>query len=152
MDVILRQYPLDQTGTFDIRCTVTIDVSAQDARKLVQRWLLLHVSHMMGADEPVLEIGEQAMWRVPVHLSTPSAGIVGQIGEVALNAVSGQIQQVEQSKVDLAQRAEKLIQSLPSRNTPPFGSTIGLPKEIVPAPIISLNEESEPYIVSATND
>lgn len=92
MDVILRQYPIDQTGTIDIRCTVTIDVSAQDARKLVRRWLLLEISHMMGTDEPVLEIGEEAVWRVPVHLSTPSAGIVGQIGEVTVNAVSAQIQ------------------------------------------------------------
>jgi alpha-D-ribose 1-methylphosphonate 5-triphosphate synthase subunit PhnG len=114
MDVILHHYPVSITGTFEIRRTVTVHIPSQDARRQVHRWLLLEVSHMMGTEEPTLVVGDNTVWRVPVHLSTPQSGVVGKIGTVDVDAATGELLALATCKLQFEQRAQALMATVPS--------------------------------------
>jgi hypothetical protein len=129
MDVILNHYPVLQVGTFEIRRTVTVAVSAENARRQVHRWVLLEVSHMMGADEPTLVVGDCTCWRVPVHLSTPQVGVIGQVGIIDIDAISGEMLNVAEQKVLIEQRAQSLL-----NNLPPFRPQSDVPAAYQPRP------------------
>lgn len=151
MDVILNHYPISQVGTFEIRRTVTVAVSAENAQRQVHRWLLLEVSHMMGADEPTLLVGDGTYWRVPVHLSTPQVGIIGQVGAIDVDAVSGEMIDVATQKAQIEQQARTLM-----RNLPPFRPHNTVPTAYLPhpnqrAPQLILNDEDEPIVTSSYN-
>jgi hypothetical protein len=146
MNVILNHYPVVQTGTFEIRRTVTVAVPAENARRQIQRWLLLEVSHMMGADEPTLVVGECTFWRVPVHLSTPQAGIVGPVGEIDVDAITGEMINVAAQKAIIEQKARSLIVNLP-----PFRSHSTVPDAYLPhsdrrAPQLDLDDADNPMM------
>lgn len=149
MDVILNHYPILQTGTFEIRRTVTVAVPAESARRQVHRWLLLEVSHMMGADEPTLIAGERACWRVPIHLSAPQVGLVGQVGEIDVDAITGEMMSVAAQKVTIEQRASELMHKLP-----PFRTQTTIPDTYLPrpgqrAPQLILNDADEAIVTTS---
>jgi len=81
MTIILEQSTIPEIGTFEIHKTVNIQVSAKQAQRKVDTWLLNEVSYMMGAEEPTLVIGERTVWRVPAYFSAPGAGRVGTVGK-----------------------------------------------------------------------
>ena len=150
MDVILHHYPVSVTGTFEIRRTVTVHITARDARRQVHRWLLLEVSHMMGADEPTLVVGDNTVWRVPVHLSTPQSGIVGQIGTVDLDAVTGEFLALATCKLQLAQRAQALMATMPSFRPKRLLHEVPSTYTVPQAPRITLDANDEPVISAAS--
>ncbi len=149
MDVILHQYPVSITGTFEIRRTVTVYITAPDARRQVHRWLLLEVSHMMGAEEPTLVVGDNTVWRVPVHLSTPQSGIVGQIGTVDVDAASGELLALVACKLQLEQRAQALMATMPSFQPKRLLHEIPFAYTMPQAPKITLDANDEPIISAA---
>lgn len=149
MDVILNHYPVSQVGTFEIRRTVTVAVSAESARRQVHRWLLLEVSHMMGADEPTLVVGEATCWRVPVHLSTPQAGIIGQVGAIDVNAINGEMINVAGQKVAIEQQARMLMHNLPAYQPQSTVPVACLPHPSQRAPRLILNDEDDPILTSS---
>ena len=121
MTIILDRYPLPDKGTLTIRETVTIHVSAEEARRAVDRWLLDQVSYMLGAEEPVFIIGAQTGWQVPVIYSAPHVGRAGIAGYVKVDAQSGEILDPDETKTRLEQGAKKLARRLPPfrvRETP----------------------------------
>jgi hypothetical protein len=149
MDVILNHYPILQTGTFEIRRTVTVAVSAESARRQVHRWLLLEVSHMMGADEPTLVAGDRACWRVPVHLSAPQVGLVGQVGEIDVDAITGEMMSVAAQKVTIEQRARELMHKLPPFRTQSTIPDAYLPRPGQHAPQLILNDADEAIVTTS---
>jgi hypothetical protein len=85
-----------------------MNVSAESARKVVDAFVLSHVSYMMHAGEPLLVSGRQLRWRVPVILSLTSCGDVGEVGTIDVDATSGQMQIDPQLLRELNQRAQML--------------------------------------------
>jgi hypothetical protein len=151
MDVILNHYPISPIGTFEIRRTVTVAISAEYARRQVHRWLLLEVSHMMGADEPTLVVGESTCWRVPVHLSTPQDGVIGQVGVIDVDAANGEMIDLLVQKEMLEQRARALMSALPQKAFRPHSivPTAYLPHPSQRAPQLVLNDDDEPVLTSS---
>ncbi len=45
----------------------------------------------MHAKVPTLVVGDQVIWRVPIHLTYPSFGDVGQVGFIHIDPVTGEI-------------------------------------------------------------
>ncbi len=149
MTIILDRYPLPDKGTLTIRETVTIRVSAEEARRTVDRWLLDQVSYMLGAEEPVFVIGAQTGWRVPVAYSAPHVGRVGVAGHVKVDAQTGEILDPDETKTLLLQEAKALASQLPPfrvRETPAEywasdmqptrgpGDPVNTPEDLIPFP------------------
>ena len=121
MQIILQPYSIPERGTFQIQQTITIRISADEARRQADHWLLHEVNSQMGADQPDLVVGELSVWRVPIYWSAPHAGRVGTIGTVEVDVLSGEMDTSSQRKAELIQRAQELAIRLPTyqvQNTP----------------------------------
>jgi hypothetical protein len=71
MHIILEANAIPERGTFQIHETVTIRISANEARRQVNQWLVDEVSLQMGAQESLLVAGKVGVWRVPVRWGAP---------------------------------------------------------------------------------
>jgi hypothetical protein len=96
MTIILDRYRIPDKGTFEIRQLVTLEISGEQARKLVNRFLLMEVSTMLAADAPDLVVGERTVWRTPVWIGFLHQGRFA-VGAFDVDARTGAILDQEQS-------------------------------------------------------
>jgi hypothetical protein len=144
MTIILDQYAMPETGTFEIHRVVNIQISAKQAQRKVDTWLLNEVSTMMGAEAPTLVIGARTVWRVPCRFTAPSVGRVGTVGEVDVDAQTGEMYNVRDAKAAIIRCARVLAKKLPPfrvREVPPEYLATNVP----PAPLLIINEDG--YVV-----
>jgi hypothetical protein len=85
-------------------------ISALVARQKVNVLVLTRVSNLLLAGEPKLVQKSEAVlvWRVPVDLTFPSQGRVGQVGELEVDALRGEVYYTEALLVQLQNEAERL--------------------------------------------
>ncbi len=117
MTVILDRYRIPDKGTFEIRQLVTLELSAEQARRLVNRFLLMEVSTMLAADPPDLVVGDRTIWRVPVWIGFLHQGRF-MAGTIDVDAKTGMLLDREQSVAAIQARATELAATLPP--TPPI--------------------------------
>jgi hypothetical protein len=111
-------FPTGSRVVMNVQVSADFNISAQVARQKANRWLIMNLGDQLWAGEPELLIGSRLVWRLPVHLSLSSAGYLGQIGELCVDAQTGDIsvgapQTIEQ----MAEQAEALYERavLPTR-------------------------------------
>lgn len=105
MTIILDNYVIPEHGRLDIRATVDLVVSAQEARRLVDRWLLESVSVLIGADVPTLIIGRQVVWRVPVWMGLAGSGRT-ELGVIDVDVVNGELSEAQECATAITAQAE----------------------------------------------
>jgi hypothetical protein len=139
---IILDYNLPEKGPVTVNLAFEIKVTAEEARRKVNRWLILDVSTQMGARTPTLVVtGQRAAWRVPVWLSFPSTGPAGMVGEVDVDIETGEMLDLSDHKVEIEKRATEIASRLPpfkTKEVPPEY----LAKNVPPAPEIVEEEES----------
>jgi len=135
--------------------TVEIRVSAVEAKRKVSGWLIMEVSMMMGGEPPSLvirrslnrESSQSAVWRTPAVFTAPHVGVVGQIGEIDVDVMTGELYDLEAKKPEVLAAAKKLAKKLPRykhgamtndkglvhdlKPTRPVGKPTGDPDEII---------------------
>jgi len=116
MTIILDNLSLPEKGPVEIKVNVSfeIKVTAEEARRKVNRWLIDQVSLQMGGLKPALVLlGERAVWRVPVEFTAPSVGRAGMVGEVEVEVDTGEVRATPEIKQGIEQRATEIASSLP---------------------------------------
>jgi hypothetical protein len=111
IDNVLLEIPATyETGTLTLQLDkqVEIKVSAEEAQCKANAYIHLELSTQLHAETPLLIIGEQAWWRVPLHLTFPSFGDVGQVGFLAVDPVTGDIDTAPAKITEITQKAETL--------------------------------------------
>ncbi len=69
-----------------------LNISALVARQKINSYLLMRVPNLIGAGEPELQLRPKgAFWIVPVFLTMPGIGRVGQVGQIVVDAHNGDI-------------------------------------------------------------
>lgn len=100
-------------------------MTAEEARRKVQHWLLDQVSYTMGAESPQLVLQETiTIWQVPVVFTTSQIGRVGLVGQVEVDVQTGEIVCQSACREQLLQQAQTLAAPLPPylpRTTMPEG-------------------------------
>lgn len=93
MSSLTDSLSLPRTGPLraDIRLNVDIAIGAVSAKRQVNALLATHAGNLLLADEPVLVLADRAVWRVPIDLTAPSMGRLGRVGEVDVDAQSGEL-------------------------------------------------------------
>jgi hypothetical protein len=95
--------------------TPIVNITAYTARQQASGYVGSHVSHLMGGGEPaLLLVQERLVWRVPIFLSSPRRGVLGQVGSLDIDARSGQLILPPQFIEQLEHHAQTLIASPPS--------------------------------------
>ena len=112
MTIILDRYRIPDKGTFEIRQLVTVEFSAEQARKIVNHFLLMEVSTMLAAAAPDLVVGDRTVWRVPVSIGFLHQGRFA-VGTIDVDATSGAILDQDQSVAAILARASELAAGLP---------------------------------------
>jgi len=82
------------------------------ARQNTNAYLVMRVGNLIMAGEPELELREAgAFWSVPVVLTSPGVGHVGQIGQILVDAQNGNIVENESTScAEIESNAERLAQ------------------------------------------
>jgi predicted DNA-binding antitoxin AbrB/MazE fold protein len=92
-------------------------VTAATARRKVNRFLLDEVSYLIGGEQPALVEAERLVWRVPVVLTYPDRGVVGQAGFIDVDAESGELLLTPQNVEEIKRDARALAARLSSATT-----------------------------------
>ncbi len=109
MTIILDNYTIPKTGPIEMLVKFNLNVTAEEAQRKVDRWLLEQVSMLIGAEEPTLIVGEQTVWRVPAAISFPSLGRVGVVGTVCVDVESGEMEDLGKCKAKIERYLEEEI-------------------------------------------
>lgn len=102
------------TGTdveVEIKIHTRLNISAYVATQKANVCLALHCGQSFSVDEPVLQVGQRILWLLPVYLSTPQGGRQTKIGELAVDAQTGEVLEVGERCRVLKQIANALLQS-----------------------------------------
>ena len=72
-------------------------LDAESARRKANVWLLDRVGNLLGATTPELVLGERLFWRYDLILGTPNleqpgTGNLQRVGQILLDAVTGEVQ------------------------------------------------------------
>jgi hypothetical protein len=90
-------------------------VASVRVRRKVNGWLCLEVGDRMLAGEPELMIGDQLVWRVPVHWTSPTTGVRAQsVGHILVDAMTGELLAGPSTAREMQQRVAALAHSLRS--------------------------------------
>ena len=97
------QFKFELQGEFNITSFV--------ARQKVNRYLLLNTGNLIHAMEPDLVIGDELQWKVPVGYSLPDKGLLGRVGEIMVDANTGNLQLEKSTPIsEIETNAENLYQ------------------------------------------
>jgi hypothetical protein len=99
-------------ATVDIRIEMTAqaNITAFVARQKVTRFVITQISNQLHGETPDLHVGERLCWSVPVVFTLPSRGVVGPVGEILVDAVTGEVLADAETVRRIAENAEHLAQ------------------------------------------
>lgn len=109
MTIILDNYTLPKTGHVELNLSFDIVISAEAAKRQVNKWLMEEVSTQLGADTPTLIVGRRTVWRVPAHISFPHAGRFDNVGFVEVDAATGELLELDNAKKAIINYLEKEV-------------------------------------------
>jgi hypothetical protein len=121
--IVVSIHPQDNLRSVvisDQRVQVMVNVQAEVldpevARRKANVWLLENVGNLLGATTPELILGERLFWRYDVdlglpNLAQPGSGALYRIGQILLDAVTGEIQNADALAEELQVHAASLSQ------------------------------------------
>jgi hypothetical protein len=93
----------------NVHVAVTLNVTADEARRRVNRQAVTELGTGLVAREPELVIAkEQVTWRVPIVLSLPGLGDLGQVGTIDVDALTGDLALDAPAQERITQHAHRL--------------------------------------------
>lgn len=105
--------PFAQAGSLrvNLHLDTTLQVSAEEARRLVNREVVTRLGTGLVARHPELLVnGETLTWRVPVVLSLPGLGDLGQVGAIKVDAQTGRLLSNTAVQEGIVQHARRLYE------------------------------------------
>ncbi len=108
--------PAESEIKVELTLTAKINFTAFACQRRVSKLLLDRVGLFYG-ERPSLVVGERLLWRVPVWLSLPTTGPLGQIGTLDVDTQTGEILYTPEMLDDLKERGHKLAQRATSQTT-----------------------------------
>ena len=90
--------------------TPELPITAVRALQLANLLVKMEVSTQVGAATPTLVGGERPCWSVPVWLTFPDKGRVGQAGTVLVDARTGEVLAEAETLREIAENASRLAE------------------------------------------
>ncbi len=90
--VLLNPDTISTNKTLNLQFNLTLTLTAEEARRLVNRQVVPQLGTGLIATTPELLIWDnQLFWRVPLKLSLPNWSDLGQVGTIMVDALSGKV-------------------------------------------------------------
>lgn len=106
-----RQIHLSSDGLhIDLHLTLTLGITAQQAKRKLSRFLMDEVSLFLGPEAPLLVLSDtsSAFWRFPIEFSMARRGRIGQVGMIDVNAQTGELQLSDEQLTEIKLNARLL--------------------------------------------
>jgi hypothetical protein len=104
-----RSMPTTAPIHLSFHIVATLNVIAEEARRQVNSQVVTELGTGLIARDPELVIADdQILWRVPVVLSLPTLGDLGQVGTVDVNARTGDLLLSPDAREGIIQHARRL--------------------------------------------
>lgn len=97
------------TVDINVRVSGQIAIGSLAARQRVNRFVVSQIGNLFCAGEPELVVGDRFRWRVPVLLTMPGRGVLGEVGEIVLDAQTGELDAQEQTITTIHRNARSLV-------------------------------------------
>jgi hypothetical protein len=107
------QVPTGATVDIHIHVTAQVNITPFVARQNVNVFVKMEISTQLGAGTPELVVGERLCWSVPVMLGFPDRGIVGKVGDVLVDATTGDLLVDQDTVRRLSDDADRLAERSP---------------------------------------
>ncbi len=113
-DILIEGQTLSKSGilTVQVDQTIEIMVPADEARRMVSVFVLTEIGNLLHGETPMLVAGKRIVWRVPVHLTRPSFGDLGQMGHIDVDVKSGELVLAPETISLIERNAENLVERL----------------------------------------
>lgn len=108
------QFPAQADVRIEISVAAHLGITAQSAQRKVSKLVLDHMGNLLYGQAPNLVAGTRLLWRVPVWLSSPSRGPIGQAGSLDVDAQTGEVLFSQEQLDNLGKQARALAQYTPS--------------------------------------
>lgn len=96
-----------------LHLVATLNITAAQACRLANKHIISELGTGLIGREPELMIaGEQIKWRVPVVLSLPTLGNLGEVGAIEIDAQSGALLTGAETQDKIIQHAHRLFAGL----------------------------------------
>ncbi|MEJ2208924.1 MAG: hypothetical protein P8129_07800 [Anaerolineae bacterium] len=92
----------------DISLSATVNITGFSARQKVSGYVADELSTQMHGGTPKLVVGERIAWRVPVILSLPPSGDLGEVGYIDVDVETGELLTTEESLQEIKRHAKAL--------------------------------------------
>ena len=93
-----------------VHVSAALNVTQVAARRKVNVFVLDEIGTGLGGDTPLLILHKDRLcWRVPVILSLVPHGRLGQVGQIDVDAQTGEILADDELIRDIANHAERLV-------------------------------------------
>lgn len=118
MTIALTHLPTESDLRLDFAITTELAISAKEAKRLVNRFCMEHLSLFISPESPALFIQDEqsVCWRFPLELTIGRRGKLGQVGTVDVDALTGELCVSEQLKEEWRRNADRLASS-PANST-----------------------------------
>ncbi len=104
--------PQSQTAQVDLNIQVSaqLNVTPFVARQKVNHLLVSQASTGLGGETPELAVANNRLcWRVPISLALPARGRLGQVGQIDVDAQTGEILADAVQLQEIVDHAERLF-------------------------------------------
>jgi hypothetical protein len=109
-EISTLQLPPQADVRIEISVAAHLGITAQSAQRKVSKLLLDQVGNQLYGEPPVLVAGEKLLWRVPVWVSSPRVGPIGQVGVVDVDLQTGEVLYTQESLERIGEQGRALAQ------------------------------------------
>lgn len=105
--------PLPPQGDVEVSVKIRtpLHITPLVARQKVNRQIILYCGQSFSIEEPELYVGEDVHWRVPIWVTHPTKGKVARIGELRVDAQTGEVLSTREELRLLRAAANGVLQS-----------------------------------------
>ena len=107
------QVPAGATVDIKIEMTAQVNITAFVAQQKVTQFVISEISNQLYGDTADLNIGELLCWSVPVVLASPVKGTIGRVGEILVDANTGELLADTDTVEKIDANAQRLAQRSP---------------------------------------
>src|SRR5436305_5054664 len=105
--------PVGATVSLRVEVTAPLNITPFVARQTVNAFVVTEISTQLRSEPPDLVVGERLRWSVPVVLTSPVRGVVGKVGEVLVDATTGELLVEEETVRRMTDDARRLAERSP---------------------------------------
>jgi len=93
MEVKITGAPTSMGAAVDVHIHVSapLNITPFVARQTVNAFVVTEISSQLRSEPPNLIVGEHLLWAVPVVLTSPLRGVVDEVGEIRVDATTGEM-------------------------------------------------------------